>query len=198
MKTDLLALTPEAIIVWPELFEPSSFNSSDEYYRATLLIEKDSDLAPLEQAINAAALKKFPGQSNEFYQQLRNPIRNGALKAVDDNGNPDLESFYYNRYFMNVKSKYQPQIVNIHGEAITDPGDIYGGCIVRAYLSFFGYTHAGNTGVSCSLRALIKIADGDPIGGGKIDTKAVFADVIKDKPTLFDTGGAVIEGDIRM
>jgi len=90
MKTDLLALTPEATIVWPELFEPSSFNSSDEYYRATLLIEKDSDLAPLEQAINAAALKKFPGQSNEFYQQLRNPIRNGALKAVDDNGNPDL------------------------------------------------------------------------------------------------------------
>ena len=115
MKNDTLALTPEAVLVWPSLFEPISINDSEEqHYRALLLIEKNADLTPLKQAISAAALKKFPGRPTEFYQQLRKPIRNGAEKAIDDKGNPDPESFYHERYFINVKSKYQPQMVNIH------------------------------------------------------------------------------------
>lgn len=196
MKQDTLALTPEATIVWPDLFEPISINDSEEqHYRALLLIEKDADLTPLNDAIRAAMQKKFPGQPDDFYQNLRKPVRNGAEKAITDKGDPDTESFYYNRYFINAKSKYQPQIVNVYNEPITDPDDIYGGCIVRAYLSFFGYTHAGNTGVSCSLRALVKIADGAPIGGGKINTGDVFADFIQAKPTVFETGKVV--DDIR-
>jgi len=91
----------------------------------------------LRSFFHTAARKKFPGQPEEFYKQLRKPIRSGAEKAVDDNGNPDPESFYHNRYFINVKSKYQPQIVNIHNEPITDPNDIYGGCVVRAYSGFY-------------------------------------------------------------
>jgi hypothetical protein len=200
MKQDTLALTPEATIVWPDLFEPISFNGGDEQYRATLLIEKDADLTLLVQAINAAARKKFPGQPEQFYKQLRKPIRKGAEKAVDDNGNPAPESFYHNRYFINVKSKYQPHIVNLHNEPITDPNDIYGGCVVRAYLSFFGYDHAGNTGVSCSLRALVKISDGDPIGGGKVNTGAVFASVIQKRATVFENGAfetGMADDDIR-
>lgn len=200
MKQDTLALTPEATIVWPDLFEPISFNDGDEHYRALLLIEKNTDLTPLVQAINAAARKKFPGQPEEFYKQLRKPIRSGAEKAVDESGNPDPESFYHNRYFINVKSKYQPQIVTIHNEPITDPNDIYGGCVVRAYLSFFGYNHAGNTGVSCSLRALVKISDGDPIGGGKVNTGAVFAGVIQKRPTVIENGAfetGMADDDIR-
>lgn len=188
MKPDeTMALTPKATIVWPELFEPSSFNDSDEYFRAMLLIDKDQDLSPLKKAIEAAAFKKFPGQPPEFYKELRKPIRDGAEKAVNDDGSPDTESFYHNRYFMNLKSKYQPQIVNKYNEPITNPDDIYGGCIVRAYLSFFGYNHAGNKGVSCSLRGLVKIDDGDPIGGGKLDTTVAFADVIEERKIITNT-----------
>lgn len=195
MKNDTVALTPEATIVWPDLFEPISFKGGEEHYRALLLIEKDADLTPINEAIRAAMLKKFPGQSEDFYERLRKPVRNGAEKAIDDNGNPDCESFYYNRYFINVKSKYQPQIVNIYNEPITNPDDLYGGCIVRAYLSFFSYDHAGNTGVSCSLRALVKVADGDPVGGGKINTGSVFAGVIQTKQNVFESGG--LDDDIR-
>lgn len=187
MKNDMMALTPEAIIVWPNLFETVSFNDGEERFQAVLLFEKDSDLSPLKNAIHAAALKKFPGQSKEFYQDLRKPTRNGNEKAVNDNGSPDPQSFYYGRHFMNVKSKYQPQIVNKHNEPVTNPDDIYGGCKVRAYLSFFGYDRAGNTGVSCSLRGLIKLGDGDPIGGGKLNTAEVFSEVIEAKPVISDS-----------
>jgi hypothetical protein len=129
-------------------------------------------------------LKKFPGRPDDFYKKLRKPIRNGVEKAVKEDGGVDTESFFYNRYFINVKSKYQPQIINIYNEPITEPDEIYGGCIVRAYLSFFGFDHAGNVGVSSSLRALIKVDDGDPIGGGKVNTGEVFADVIQERKAV--------------
>jgi hypothetical protein len=83
-----------------------------------------------------------------------------------------------------VKSKYQPQIVNIYDEPITDPDEIYGGCIVRAYLSFYGFEYAGNIGVSSSLLALIKLDDGEPIGSGKVNTGVVFADEIQERKAV--------------
>jgi hypothetical protein len=195
MKDPAVALTPEAIIVWPHLFEPTSFNDSEEYYRALLLFEKDVDFSTLHAAVRAAALKKFSAINDEDFKNLRKPIRRGSEKAVDKTGGIDKESFYFNRYFINAKSKFQPQIVDIYNAPITDETAIYGGCIVRAYLSFFGYDFAGNLGVSCSLRALIKIDDGDPLGGGKIDTGAAFAGVIKERPTAFDT--EELDDDIR-
>ena len=52
-------------------------------------------------------------------------------------------------------------------------------------LQFFGYDHLGNRGVSCFMRAVMKIADGSPIGGGRLDTGQVFAAYI-DKTTPQD------------
>ena len=194
-KTD--ALTPDGKIVWPALFEPESYNGSDPYYKAVLLFERDADFTEIKQAIAEAAAKKFPGKDKEFYKKLRKPLREGNEKAVNEHGLQDTESFYYNRLFMNVKSKYQPQIVDKYNQPITDPDVIYGGCIVRAYLSFFGFDHLGNKGISTSLRAIVKVDDGEPIGGGKIDTSTVFAGVIQEVPKLSSEAFAMAD-DIMM
>jgi hypothetical protein len=183
-----MALTPECRIVWPNLFEPSSFEDSDEeVYRCMLLFENDADLSVMHTAIKAAAKKKFPGKDKEFYRQLRKPIRDGMEKAVDEHGNSNPDSFYYGRKFMNVKTRFQPQAVDIYNNPL-EPDQMYGGCYVRAYLGFFGYDFRGNKGVSAGLRAVIKLKDGDPIGGGKVDTATVFADVIQERKTVIETG----------
>ena len=90
-----MVITPEARLVWPDLFEPVSFKGSDELYRCVLLIDKTSDLGKMKTAIYEAALKKWPTMNNDQYNELRKPIRDGDKKAVDDNGKPDKESFYF-------------------------------------------------------------------------------------------------------
>ena len=94
-------------------------------------------------------------------------------------------NLFRKRLFMTVKSDFQPQIVDKFNQPILDPKAIYGGCRVVVAVAFFGYGHLGNYGVSCSMRAIIKIADGDPIGGGRLDTGQVFAAYI-DKTTPQD------------
>ena len=182
MQDPTVALTPECIIVYPELFEPKSFNNSDPKYSAVFLIDQSADIAPLRGAVKAAAMRKWPGQQPDFYTKLNLPIKNGASKAIDKNGNPDATNFYHGRYYISAKSKWQPQIVNTFGEYITDLEDVYGGCVVKAYLKFFGYEFMGKLGVSPGLQAVCKIKDGDPIGGGRVNPKEVFGSLIKDRP----------------
>lgn len=178
MKKDTFALSPECTIVWPSIFEPESFKGGAEQYRAVLLIDKTADISALKAAIIAARDEKFPGKDNEFFKTLRYPIRDGAEKAVDKDGKLDPTSFFHGCFYLSVKSNFQPQIVDHFNLPIIDPKVIYGGCRVVVLLQFFGYDHLGNRGVSCFMRAVMKIADGSPIGGGRLDTGQVFADYI--------------------
>jgi hypothetical protein len=186
MQDQSMALLPESIIVYPELFEAVAFKTEEPTFKATFLIEKGTDLKPLREAVKYAAIKKWPNRNPEFYRALRFPIRDGDKKAVDEHGIPDRTNFYYNRNFIHAKSKWQVPVVNVYNEEI-GPGEIYGGCIVTAYISFYGYEFAGNMGISTGLRAVCKISDGDPIGGGRVDTSSVFQKYIKEKTTFSDS-----------
>ena len=180
MQSKTAARTPEAIIVYPSLFSPESYEGGPEYFKCTLLFEKHADLSELEQAIRAAAERKFPNKSEAFYTvSLRTPIRNGDVKAVTEDGEPDEGSFYYGRKFISCKTKHRPDVVDIRGIRIDDEDIVYGGCKVLAYLSFFGYDHLGNKGVGCTLQAVVKLAEGDPIGGGRVRAVDVFSDIIR-------------------
>jgi hypothetical protein len=181
MNKDTFALTPECVIVWPSLFEPEKFEDGEKF-RAVLLFEQGSDLSALDSAILAARDQKFPGRDPSFYKSLRLPIRNGAEKAIGKDGRPDPESFFYGRRFISAKANFAPQVVDAFNRPITDPKEVYGGCKVIALLAFFGYDKAANKGISCSLRAVMLMGPGNPIGGGKIDTAQVFAGFIK-KPS---------------
>ena len=184
MNDPTIVLTPECTIVYPELFEPTKFgNESEPKYRATFLIDLDNDIKPIREACRYAAYKKFGTGVN--LKNLRYPIRDGNKKAIDENGKPDPTNFYYNRIYIAAKSKYKIPIVDIYNNEIMDENEIYGGCIVRAYLNFFGYSYMGD-GISAGLRAVCKISDGEPIGSGKINTAEAFKDFIKEKPSFMD------------
>ena len=186
MKKNPQALTPECRIVYPDLLVPTSFKDSEQQYRATFLIGKHADISELTEAIQNAAELKFPGKPTGFYATLRTPIRNGDEKAEDENGTLDKGSFFYNNLFISTKSKYQPGLIDVYGDPITDPAQIYGGCLVRASLRFYAYEYLGNRGVGVVLLAVIKIADGEPIGGGRVDPKVAFADIIQQRRTVFE------------
>jgi len=107
-------------------------------------------------------------------QSMHFPLRDGDAKAIDENGNVDKTNFYYNNFFMRATSQFEVPIVNIYNEEITDPDEIYGGILVRAYVQFYAWEYMGRKGISAGLRAIQKIEDGDPIGGNKINPKDIF------------------------
>ena len=184
---------PECTIVYPELFEPSSFKDSAETYKAVFLFDEGTDLSAIEAAIQAAAERKFPNKSAGFYSLLDSPLRDGTEKSRNEDGEIDEGSFYYGRRFINAKTKFRPDVVNIYKEPLK-PDEIYGGCRVRAFLRFFGFEYMGKRGVSSSLGAVVKIADGDPIGGGRVSLEQAFEGVFVDKSRLeFSEAGNDVE-----
>jgi len=190
MKQDpTLYLTPNCTLVYPNLFEPASFKNEDPVYSATFLISKSSDVSGMKEAVKVAAMQKWGQQILDKMGTLRFPVRDGNEKAVDQNGNEDKENFYYNQHFIRAKSKWQPPIVNIYGASITDPNEIYGGCVVRAQFSFYGYDFMGNKGIGCGLRAVCKVEDGEPIGSGRVNVSEVFQGVLQDKPDINEVVG---------
>jgi len=180
-----LWLTPECVLVYPSLFEPTSFEKEEPTYSGTFLISKNADMNPAKEAIYEAFASKF-GRNSKM-TGTRYPIRDGNEKAVDENGGIDKENFYYDRWFFRAKSKWQPAIVNIYNDPIADENELYGGCIVRAYISFYGYNYMGNKGVGCGLRAVCKIEDGEPLGSGRINTAEVFGNVLQEKERFEDS-----------
>ena len=188
MNDPKLVTTPEVTIVYPELFEPVAFGNSEPKYSATFLIDSNVDTKPMRAGIQAAAHAKWPNQTPDFYTKLQLPLRNGNAKAVDENGKPDESNFYFNRFFFAAKSKWQPAIVNVYGDLVSEPDEIYGGCVVRAHIKFYGYSYMGKLGVGAGLQAVCKISDGEPLGGGKVNTKSVFGSFLKDRPeTAFES-----------
>ena len=186
-KDPTLYLTPNCTLVYPNIFEPASFKNEEPAYSATFLIAKSNDISGMREAVKAAATQKWGQQILSKMGSLRFPVRDGDEKAVDENGNLNKDNFYYNQHFIRAKSKWQPPVVNIYNDPITNENEIYGGCIVRAYFSFFGYDFMGNKGIGCGLRAVCKIEDGEPIGGGRINTAEVFNSVLQEKEKFTDT-----------
>ena len=135
MQDPTIVLTPECTLVYPELFEPTIFgNETEPKYKAMFLFDQGADMKPFREACRQAAYKKFGTGVN--LKNLKYPIKDGNQKAVDENGNPDKSNFYYNRMYINAKSKFKVPVVNVYNEEIQDEEEIYGGCIVRAYLQF--------------------------------------------------------------
>ena len=176
-----LYLTPNCTLVYPSLFEPSAYKKGEPTYSGTFLISKNHDISDMRAAVKAAAVAKWGNQV--VLANLHFPVRDGNEKATEE-GKVNKDNFYYNHHFIRAKSKWQAPVVNIYNEPITDENEIYGGCIVRAYFSFYGYDYMGKVGIGCGLRAVCKIEDGQPLGGGRVDTGEVFNSVIQEKEEI--------------
>lgn len=51
---------------------------------------------------------------------------------------------------------------------ITDPQELYSGCYGRAIINFYVYDTQGNKGISAGLNGVMKLYDGEPLGGGVV------------------------------
>lgn len=165
---------------YANVFAPVSINGSEEKYSVSILIPKSDKetIAKINKAIEAA---KEQGKANKFGGKipgnLKLPLRDGDVDRPDD-------ETYAGHYFINANCKQKPGIVNKNCQPIMDSTEFYSGCYGRASVSFYAFNTNGNRGIAAGLNNLMKLADGDPLGG-RSRAEDDFKDYVEDNDDDF-------------
>lgn len=175
-------VTGEVIISYPDLLKPRAIDESSEpKYGCCILIPKtDTETISLissaiKAAAEAGAAQHFGGKVPPKY---KHPLRDGdeELASGDRSGEE-----YAGHYFLNCSSRRRPQVINRRKEPITDETEIYGGISGRVVLNFFAFSGKGSRGIAAGLNAVLKTADGTPLGGGGVNLDDAFGDAFDDE-----------------
>lgn len=154
------------------VWEPAAISEGGEKkYSASLIISK-SDNKTVEAVKTAiqnalkAGVGKFGGKIPSVY---KNPLRDGDAERPDDEA-------YKGAYFVNANCKTKPGVVNAMRKPIESEEELYSGCYGYASITFYAFNTNGNKGIACGLNNLMKIADGEPLGG-RATAENDFADI---------------------
>lgn len=164
------------------VFEPKAFADQEPKYSVMLMIPKSDvgTVAKIKAAIDNAAKK---GLTTKFGGKMPTVLKT-TFKDADKDTNMDgdvLSSVYpetAGHYVINVSSKTQPKVIDLYGNPIIDPTELYSGCYGRASINFYAYAQQGNKGISAGLGNLQKLDEGEPLGSVSSPTSD-FADTIQ-------------------
>lgn len=160
------------------IFRPKAIKEGEEKrYSMTILIPKDSreTILKINEAMEEAKKQykdKFNDQEIDFNcSDFKTPIKDGD----------DTENIHYkNHYYINVTSKYKPQILDKELCLIKDESEVYSGCYGRASIIFYPYSFGKNKGVGCGLNNVQKLEDGAEIGAVE-EAISEFGDAFKNE-----------------
>lgn len=157
---------------YAHVFVPTAMEEGQEKkYNISILIPKSDKAtiakakAAIEEAYQKALKDKWGGKAPKKWN---NPLRDGDVDKDDE--------VYAGHYFINAKSTKKPKIVDKDFNEILDPEDFYSGCYGRASVNFFAFDTAGNKGVAAGLENLMKLSDGEALGGSAAAPEDDFAD----------------------
>lgn len=172
---DVDIVTPPCRLSFPSLFEKKATSrGGDRFaYQAALLLPPDIDLAPFHACMKAAMLDKFA-------KVIKLPASKNPIKDCDEK---DLDGYDSGWHFINVKSGYQPAVLDQKRQEIIDPERIFAGCWVRMHLTAWCWDHpTGGKGVSFSLNSVQLVREGERLDGRRAATD-VFDNVeVEDMP----------------
>ena len=153
-------VTGACLLSYVHCFEPESYNGSEPAYGVQLIINKSDTktVGMVKECIKNAYEKGKNKLGNAALNRIKVPLRDGDVDRADD-------PIYAGRYFINCKTKTQPEIVDKNRQAILDPREFYSGCIGRASINFYAFNSNGNKGIGVGLNNIQKLADGTPLGG---------------------------------
>lgn len=164
-KSKTKVITGKCRASYANVFVPTSIEENQEKkYNISLLIPKE-DTKTVE-AVKAAVKAAFDEGRAAFGGEYpkgtnwHNPLRDGDEEKPDDEN-------YTGMYFLNAKSKSKPEIITDKGRQITDAEDFYSGCYCRASLNFYAFGKGlPKKGIGVGLNSLMKVDDGERLGGG--------------------------------
>lgn len=166
------------------VFHAKGVEGAEPKYSISLIIPKENKalVAQIEQAIkNAFDYGKTTLGANAKLEKIKTPLRDGDEERPDDEA-------YKNAYFINASCKTKPGVSVFKGtkivdgkkqniiEALDDEEEMYSGCYVYASVNFYAFNQKGNKGIAAGLNNVLKVADGEPLGG-RVSAEAEFSDM---------------------
>ena len=169
MTTETKVITGKVRLSYCSIFEPKSIDGNDEKYSCSILIPKNDKetLRKIKEAVDTAIEQGRGKWGGKVPPNLKKPLRDGDEERPDDQA-------YAGHYFLNASSKNKPGIAKPIGKGadgrtkfleITDTTEVYSGCYAKVSLNFYAYDAKGNRGVAAGLNNVVKVQDGDYLGG---------------------------------
>lgn len=174
-------ITGKVRLSYVHIFEPQTVDGGEEKYSTAILIPKSDKetLRKIKAAVEAAKeLGKRSKWGGKIPNNLKLPLRDGDEERPEDEA-------YAGHYFLNATSKTKPGIAKPIGKGpdgkmkfqeITDSTEVYSGCYARVSLNFYPFDAKGNRGVAAGLNNVVKVQDGEFLGG-RASINDEFADV---------------------
>lgn len=130
-------------------------------YSCSILVPKTDKktIKAIEKGIEEAKEEGKVKLGGKIPANLKTPLRDGDEERPDDEA-------YEGMMFFNANATTKPQVIDTSGNLIFDPAEFYSGCWGRASVSFYAYNTNGNKGIAAGLNNLLKVKDGDRLGGG--------------------------------
>lgn len=177
-----------ARLSYVHVWEPTSnVDNTEKKYSVSLIIPKSDkeSLAKikktLEAAIELGVQTKFNGKKPA---NLKLPVRDGDTERSEDEA-------YKDSYFINASAKTKPGVLNPDKTIMTKEDDLYSGCYAWVSLTLFPFAAHGTNGIASGLNNLMKIKDGEPLGG-RSTAESDFADI---PGAENDPLGSIVEED---
>lgn len=174
-------ITGKVRLSYVHVFEPRpNDNGEEEKYSCSILIPKEDKetLRKIKAAVDAAVEQgKTSKWGGKVPANLKKPLRDGDEERPDDEA-------YAGHYFFNATSKTKPGIAKPIGKGpdgrvkfqeITDSTEVYSGCYAKVSINFYPYDAKGNRGVAAGLNNIVKVQDGEFLGG-RSSVEDEFAD----------------------
>lgn len=143
------------------VWEPVAIEEGqDKKYSASLIIPKSDKetLAKIKAAIAAATEAGKAKFGGKIPANLKTPLRDGDVERPDDEA-------YANAFFINANAKTKPGVVDKDVKPVMDQDEVYSGCYGRASITFYAFNTSGNKGIACGLNHIMKLKDGESLGG---------------------------------
>ena len=211
-KHSITGRTSEGVLSYPHLFEASAPPGTEHYkFSATLIFNPDIEaqntfIERLKAEINELHADAPWGNAKTF--AARNgylPVKRGDDYLTDrESGGYDISEsdreMYAGKVILKTSCRADintPRVYKkVSGElTLCEPDEVYPGCLVAISYRMSWFNVAGNTGIACWLKDVLKTADGTMLGvaGGGEEAFTEFSDTVEN-PNLAGGGRATLPG----
>ena len=177
-------VTPESMFSYVQLWRAKPYEEGDDpKFTVALVFSKNQDLSIITNAYNKVLNADFEGVLP--YGAKAGGLVDGAVRYPGD-------PFYADKLILQCSQSEErpPQVVDANNNPIMDKSELYSGVIGHAFISFYGY-QGGSKGIGTSIHGVMKMRDGEHMGGGSVDARAGFAGMGGAAPApAANTGGA--------
>ena len=173
------------ILDWPHLWEPHTPPGASKASYSCVGLVDETTAQIIWQKAQEVATARFKNNEHQL-QKFQWPVVKAAEKQNNDGSFPYRDNpRTQNLYVISASDgRNAPQVVDQNRQLVIDRGQIYAGCVVALGIRVGTYNTAGNIGIRCNLHAVMKMADGEPLGDGmtNVNPETLFAGVQAQQP----------------